>query len=251
MFENKEELLNKICDCLFPVVKKYMIKIFLYPFLLIYGYKALKYLIAKDVDLTYSNVFSYVFMAFFILIVIESWNRLMSYEYRNDITKTVSDEFEPDERTLNIKAYHEAGHFFIAKFLGLPIKEVNIIENRNIGGQVLLDMPNILKASQIKKLVMVRYAGFLAEKLLNGEASDGCMGSDRSDMDSANILLRKYILLTDDISFTGYEDKYIKNKSIELSNLWKQEVENLLQENENQIREFAAELIEKKFLKIV
>ncbi|AOY77156.1 hypothetical protein [Clostridium formicaceticum] len=135
--------------------------------------------------------------------------------------------------------------------LELPIKEVNIIDNGNTGGQVLLDMPNILKASQIKNMVMVKYAGFITERILNGEASDGCMGYATSDMDSANILLRKYVILTDDsISFTGYEDEYIKNKCIELSKLWGKEVEVLLSENENEVKEIAEQLIEKKVIKV-
>jgi hypothetical protein len=241
--------MEKIRDCLFAVIKKYFLKILVYPIILAYGYTFLKYAISNDIDLTYSYVFPYIFGIFFIIMGMEFINKLMSYDECTVGTKIMC-EVKPDERTTKIRAYHEAGHFFVAKKLGLPIKEVNIIETENVGGQVLLSMPNILKASQIKNMVMVKYAGFLTEILFNNEASDGCLGYEKSDMDSANIMLRNYIILTDDsLSFTGYEDEHIKNKSIELSKIWKQEVENLLHENRNKIEEIAIELIEKKRLK--
>jgi len=146
--------------------------------------------------------------------------------------------------TTEIKAYHEAGHYIAAKKLGFSTKEVNIIGNGDAGGQVLLDIPMVLKASQIRKLVMVKYAGFLAEKLLNDEPSDGCMGSDGADVESANALLTKYIILTDDsLSLTGYEDEHIKHIAIELSKTWKQEVEEILIENKAEILEIANKLI--------
>lgn len=93
-----------------------------------------------------------------------------------------------DERTINIRAYHEAGHFFIAMFLGLPVKEVHInyIPEECSGGQVVLDLPIMIKASQIRSLIMVTYAGFLAEKMFIGEASTASMGADNSDMERAN-----------------------------------------------------------------
>lgn len=170
-------------------------------------------------------------------------NLMNYYPSNNDIKNTVNKNNDINK----IKAYHEAGHFFIAKKLGFSIKDVNIIEKNNIGGQVVLDIPNILKASQLKNIIMVKYAGFLAEKLLNDEASDGCLNGDNSDMESSNILLKRYIILTEDsISFTGYEGEFIKNKSIELSCLWKNEVKHILSENKNEIIEIANTLLEKQ-----
>lgn len=251
MLKNKEELLDKIGDCLSSVAKKYAPKLFIYPFIITYGYKVLKYAITNNVEPKYSLVFSYFFVIIILLMVIDFMNRFISYDYKKNNVKICLKEGMLDDETVRIKAYHEAGHFLIAKMLELPIKEVNIINKNNVGGQLILDMPNNLKASQIKKLVMVRYAGFITESILNGEASDGCMGCDTSDMDSANILLRKYVFLTDDtISLTGYEEEYIKNKCIELSKSWKKEVESLVRENENKIKDVAEQLIEKKIIKV-
>ncbi|GEM_PF-3488560 len=251
MFIKIDDMLDRIAECSLPVIKKYLPKMIIYPFAITYGYKGLMYAIKNDFDLTYNFVASYLSVIIFFLIVIEILNRFMSYEYRGNPSQIYREDIKIDDRTVKIKAYHEAGHFFVAKSLDLPIKEVNIINNGNSGGQLILDLPNILKSSQIKNMVMVKYAGYLAERILNGEASDGCMGCETSDIDSANVLLRKYVLLTNDsISLTGYEDEYIKDKCIELSKLWKKEVEEMLMKNKGKVHEIAEQLIDKKVIKV-
>lgn len=244
-------MFDRIAECSLPVIKKYLPKMIIYPFVITYGYKGLMYAIKNDFDLTYNFVASYLSIIIFFLMVIEVLNRFMFYEYRRNPSQIYQEDIKIDDRTIKIKAYHEAGHFFIAKVLELPIKEVNIINNGNVGGQLILDMPNILNPSQIKNMVMVKYAGFLAELIFNYEVSDGCMGCDTSDIDTANVLLRKYVLLTDDsISLTGYEDKYIKDKCIELSKLWKKEVKEMLMKNKEKVHEIAEQLIDKKVIKV-
>jgi hypothetical protein len=245
------EFIEKIAECSLPVIKKYLPKMIIYPFVITYGYKGLMYALKNNFDLTYSFVASYLSVIIFFLMLIEVLNRFMFYEYRGNPSQIYREDIKIDDRTITTKAYHEAGHFFVAKSLDLPIKEVNIINNGNTGGQLILDMPNILKPSQIKNMVMVKYAGYLAERILNSEASDGCMGCETSDIDSANILLRKYVLLTDDsISLTGYEEEYIKDKCIELSTLWKKEVEEMLMKNKENVHEIAEELIKNKVIKL-
>lgn len=252
ILSKENEILDKICECLISVIKKYLPKLFIYPFVITYGYKNLKYVINNNIEITYSIVFSYFAVIVVLLMIIDFINIYLSYDYRNgNIAKKYCDEAKFDDRTEKIKAYHEAGHFVIAKMLDIPIKEVNIINNGNVGGQLILDMPNILRASQLKSMVMVKYAGFITEKIFIGEASDGCMGCDISDMESANILLRKYVILTDDsISFTGYEEESIKNKCMKLSKLWREEVELLLRKNTDELKEIAEKLIEKKIIKL-
>lgn len=148
-----------------------------------------------------------------------------------------------DERTLKLRAYHESGHAVMANILNIPIESISLDNN---SGYVKLNTPNISKASEIKKYIMIAYSGFMAEKLLNDEASDGCMGSDKSDMEFGNTLLRKYIILTDEtLSLTGYEENYIKEKSIELSKVWLEEAKILLSDHKEDIENMANDLIDK------
>ena len=245
--------INGFKDDLFYVFKKYLPKILIYPFVITYSYQGLRYAIKNDFDLTYSLTASFLSIIIFFFMVLELLIKFTSYEYddRMPMGKAYC-ELKNDDRVIKIKAYHEAGHFVMAQLLGLPIKEVNIIDNANSGGQLILDMPEILRPTQIKHLILIKYAGAITEKIFIGEASDGCMGHYTSDMESANILLKKYIILTDDsISLTGYEEEYIKNKCIELSKLWEQEVSIILSENKKEIEAIAEELINKKIIKIM
>lgn len=251
MFIKINDMLDLITECSLPVIKKYLPKMIIYPYVITYGYKGLMYAIKNDFDLTYNFVASYLSVIIIFSMLMEVLKRFMSYEYRGNTSQINREDIKIDDRTTKIRAYHEAGHYFVAKSLDLPIKEVNIISNENSGGQLIVNLPNILKTSQIKSVVMVKYAGYLAEKILNGESSDGCMGCETSDIDSANVLLRKYVFLTDDsISLTGYEDEYIKNQCIELSKLWKKDVEEILMKNKEKVNEIAEQLIEKKVIKV-
>lgn len=137
-----------------------------------------------------------------------------------------------DIRIRKIKLYHEIGHAVMAELLDIPVIEISLESEGNIGGRVILDFPPILNTLELKKMVMIRYAGYVAEKLYLNKVTDGCMGSADSDIESANFYLRKYILLTDrEISLTGYEEEYIRKRAIELSKEWLEETEKLLSIN--------------------
>lgn len=251
MFVKKNIAENRLIVCLTAVIKKYLPRVIFYPLVIASGYKVLIYAISNDLDLTYSFVASYTSVILIMAMAIEFMQKILTYDLRGTPSRIIQDDSKTDERTLKIKSQHEAGHFFMAKTLDLPVKEVNIIENGNTGGQLILDMPNILTEGQIKNLVKVKYAGVLAEKILGGEASNGCVGYETSDIESANYLLKQYILLTDDsLSLTGYEDDYIKNKSIALSKLLVQEVSEVLSANKQEISEIAEELLINNFIKV-
>lgn len=248
---NKNEAMRTISECAFPVIKKYMLKILIYSLFITYGYKALVYAIKNDFVLTYKFAVFYLSMIGICLMILEIVKRSVSYQYTSSPSEVCREDIELDDITIKTKACHEAGHFFIAKSLKMPVKEVNIIENGSVGGQLILDMPNVLKPNQIKNMVMVKYAGYLAEKILNGEVSDGCIGNQTSDIYSANILLRKYVILTDDsISLTGYESEYIEDKCIEFSKIWERDVEEMLKKGKKEVLEIAEELIETKVIKV-
>jgi hypothetical protein len=57
--------------------------------------------------------------------------------------------------------------------------------------------------------------------------------------------------LTDEnLSFTGYEDDYIKNKAIELSKQLQQEVKKILHDNKHDIKEIASAVMMEKSLNV-
>lgn len=238
-----ESILEKIVFSVGAVFKNYILKIFIYPFIFSGMYSLIRYGIENKLDLKYFDLFPIVLIVYLVAMMFELFTKKQEYPSDNPMLFKAMSE-KSDERILELKAYHEAGHAVMAKILHIPIKEINIKNNGNIGGQVTLDMPNIAKSSEIKNLIMIRYSGFIAEKIMNNEASDGCMGSDTADMESSNTLLRKYIILTDEsLSFTGYEEEYIKETSIRLSKEWLEEVKGLLIEHKDDIKNVANNLL--------
>lgn len=133
---------------------------------------------------------------------------------------------------------HEAGHAVMAEILNIPVKEIIIESKGNCGGGVVLDIPSISTTKNLKKFVLINYAGYMAEKIYLKEVSDGCMGDSNADIEVANEYIRRYIILTDrSISLTGYESDYIQQKTIALSKEWIKETERLLTENKEKLLE--------------
>ena len=153
-----------------------------------------------------------------------------------------------------IKAVHEAGHAVVANYFGFSVKTVSIKNIGGSGGRTIIPQFGILStADDLWKEVIILYAGYHAERLLLGDPSDGCIGNIgkndndvAADVESANRILKKYIVLTDDsISLTG-TDREIEFKMEELSKKISKETETLVRKLESSIRIVAEQLKEKK-----
>lgn len=148
-----------------------------------------------------------------------------------------------DPRDLYIRKIHEAGHAVMAEILGIEIIDISLEPIGNSGGRVILDLPGVQMATELKKRVMINYSGLVAEKLILGGASTGSIGCEDSDIERSNLALKHFVILTDsEISITGYEEEYIKCKSIELSKEWLAEATNLLETNKQRLIEKAESL---------
>jgi len=153
-----------------------------------------------------------------------------------------------NEARLKVTAYHETGHYIIAKELGVSVLEVNILEDIEYSrsGATLLALDASLSPDKIENLVKVYYGGYAAEKLFT-VVTNGSIGFEMSDMEKSNQLLEDYILLTEeDLSFTGYERDFIEAKSIELSKKWMAETKAILEKNKVAVEEFQTKLVREK-----
>lgn len=149
-----------------------------------------------------------------------------------------------------IASVHEAGHYIAAEHFGYTITDCNIYINGSSGGITSYRYEGIPRPSDLKNFVIISYAGAYAEIEYFGCASNGIFGTSASDGDieRANGYLRQYIILTEDISLTGFEEEYIKRKSIELSKQWKYEAQDIIKRNMDKIEEISEELLNKKSL---
>lgn len=150
-----------------------------------------------------------------------------------------------------IKAVHEAGHAVVANYLGFFVEGVSIVSVGDSGGRTIIpQFGNLSTADDLRKEIIILYAGYYAERLLLGDPSDGCIGNSNAgilaDVEFANQLLRKYIILTDDsLSMTG-TDKEIDPKIEVLSKELSKEAGVLVQRLEDKIRGVAQMLIKEK-----
>lgn len=148
----------------------------------------------------------------------------------------------PTERT---SAAHEAGHWTMAILQGIPVREISI----KSGQTVIKDnyICNVSNFENVSKIVKVLYAGLAAEQLLLGVAGYGCMGSKDADLERAETLLERYILVTGNMELTlNYRSQKTNEKIAALSKQIRQEVMIDLTENKEKLEKNFNQLLEKK-----
>lgn len=152
-----------------------------------------------------------------------------------------------EEKFVSINQYqrscvHEAGHFTCATLLGIGIEEIVISAT---GSFVALEIEGRDSEEDLRRLIGIMYGGYLAEKIVFKSASSGFMGAEDADMESANEMLREYVILSDnELSLTGLEEELIKEKMIKLSKEIEVETLKLLKNNVNMLVEIANKFIE-------
>lgn len=137
---------------------------------------------------------------------------------------------------------HEAGHAVVALKLQHEVKEIVANENEAFTKTVCRTDGTVINVSDIKEKIMVCYGGPAAEKVFYDEISEGCIGTDESDMQQASSYIKDMLLISEEYNGCGLESEDISNliskKSIELFNLTKKIIKN----NEELILLIAGEL---------
>lgn len=207
------------------------------------------------------NVFLYVFICIFIFIILGDF--FISHKNKQNVKnipqpqKREKKNTEVDKEQLNIRAIHEAGHVVMGNALNVKVKEKTIKRGKHDIGHVSYEIGGSLIPEDIKKVVLLNYAGLIAERLLLGVASSGCMGSDNADLEQASICLKRYILLTDtEISLAGGEcervelHKKMKKLSKEFEqiavNILKQRIPEIEREKEKLLNDYYKDLEKNK-----
>lgn len=121
------------------------------------------------------------------------------------------------------KAVHEAGHYVAAEYFGYQITQCKIEQSDRCKESTLYALPNNPDDTDLFNLAVIAYAGIYAEKLILGYVSTCTFQTNENieDINKADNYLTQYIMMTQNISLTGYEQEIVKAKIIELSKLCK------------------------------
>lgn len=151
--------------------------------------------------------------------------------------------------TEDVKAAHESGHWLMAELLNIPVQMVSIITGitrlgDNKDNDFTIDLSD---KTDVFNMIKIYYAGITAEQILLGKAGQGCMGSDTADLEMAEILLKKYLLITGESELTlNFISHDTTEKIAALSKQIRQEVISELTKNKDRLEEKYKKLLEKK-----
>lgn len=214
-----------------------------------------KLVLAGDVDgtLQFVEAFFLLCILFFFIkdcvkISMGYWDKETYYRMEPEGSATL---LKTPEITSEVKAAHEAGHWLMAELLGIKVKEVSIIikGDTTITGYTTMEdyIVNISDRTSVSTCVKVFYAGLIGEQTLLGKAGDGCMGGKNADLERAEDLIKRHILLTDGVELTpDYISQETAERVAAMSKQLRQEVMSELTEHKVELEEKYKQLLEKK-----
>lgn len=118
---------------------------------------------------------------------------------------------------LDLISIHEAGHAIVSLLLGYKVSKATVLSSNNVGGYILSDVHyvDLPKRSEMIDKIKVYYGGLIAEKLIIGDYSYGCV----SDIEKATELIKQYISLYGygvDKDRDSYINRVVANSKIDL-----------------------------------
>lgn len=208
-----------------------------------------KLVLAGDVDGTLQFVEAFFLLCIFFFYIMKCVKVGMGYceketYYHLDPGEGSATLLKTPELTNEVKAAHEAGHWLMAELLGIPVKEVSIITGRTTMEDYIV---NISDCTHVSTCVKIFYAGLTGEQILLGKAGNGCMGGKNADLERAEDLIKRHILLTDETELTpSYISQETAEKVAAMSKQLRQEVMLDMTENKAELEEKYKQLLDKK-----
>lgn len=181
---------------------------------------------ALEAILPYVRIFciSVALLAIFITI--------FTFPHKNKKTGNADMPDDYDEQ-ININAVHEAGHAVMAYLQDTKDFEV-FMSYDSAKTRVAYKSQN---AEDVKKMILVKYSGAIAEELLLGELSAGSMGilNSNADFPSATELIKAYIVMTEPTVSKTLLNEELADKIISLSNSFYKEATEILFKNKEML----------------
>lgn len=165
---------------------------------------------------------------------------LLNEDYLPYAVRKSNETQEIEEYNRRVTASHEAGHAVM----------IYINADEDFGVDMLPSPPHTIFVSKfvgadmIKNKILITYAGAAAEEILLGEFHDGCLGTERADFESANKLIKAYIVMSDKSLSKTLLDVELATQMIELSKEFYLEAKNILTDNMELLKAVSSKLIE-------
>lgn len=151
---------------------------------------------------------------------------------------------ESEKRTI---AIHEAGHAVMSLLAGKKVLKVTTIGTTSgVGGYSLSvedGEKSIFTSKEIRERVKICYGGYVAEKLMLGDTSNG----SANDIQVATHLIRDMVCMKgmDEVyvNMQELDPKFVSNKCVELAKQIVEETEKDLKQNEKLLEKIANDLL--------
>ena len=168
-------------------------------------------------------------------ISVSSFQRL-----KEELLENPTASAETAKYNMMISAIHEAGHAVMHYILS--IESFNVILSYTSSKVVTVFKQ--ANSQDVKKHILIKYAGAAAEELLLGQFTCGCMGVDEADFESAAKYLKAYILMTDKSVSKSLLDEELSDKMISLSYELYSLTMRILSDNKEMIELLSKELLQ-------
>ena len=153
----------------------------------------------------------------------------------------IVEKTDASEYNKKVMSVHEAGHAMMSQLRDVENFEVHM----SYPTPKVLTVYKYGNPNDVKSMIMVKYAGAIAEELVFGHFHAGCFGSYDSDFAQARELIKGYIVMTNpDVSKAMLEIE-IAFEITELSKALYQEAKELLTNYKSAVVCIASELAEK------
>ncbi len=171
---------------------------------------------------------------------------IFTFPHKNK--KSVDADMPDDyDEQININAVHEAGHAVMAYLQ--DTKDFEVFMSYNSAKTMVTYKSQ--KAEDVKKMILVKYSGAIAEELLLGELSAGSIGISNSNADfpSATALIKAYIVMTEPTVSKTLLNEELADLIISASNGFYKEATEILSKNKEMLVVISDELKNKDSLK--
>lgn len=191
----------------------------------------------------YLVIFTLIIFKELICYKLEDYSRWFEKEnsFRDTTSIPVAAKKQIMEKAVEITRIHEAGHALMCCLMQITWFEVDISGMPPCVRRTM----EIVDVDDVKKNILISYAGAAAEEIVTKKHYPGSMGAEDSDFEMANVMLKTYVMLSNpEYSKTGL-DYGIQEQMITVSKRMYRETLKLLEDNREKLDKIIAALKEK------
>lgn len=204
-----------------------------------------------DFKVLFYTVFTVAFPLFFIFTFLRTILRQYGVIYTKctplsgyafSCNNKVDYKIDNYESLLKILATHEAGHALVAYMQGFNFTShiTSALSYISVSGEI----PN---AEKLWSLILIKYAGMIAEQMILGESHVGSYGTDTADLNTAKTDIENYIFMTRDDLSKCPDDPRVKEEVFRLSKEGFARTKQLLEDYKETVQMLAEEFAKKPY----